>query len=265
MPDRPGLEYFMSHEESPYGSDLRDARTGEILFRNTADDDTGRGLAADIDSLYRGSEMWSSAEKKVYNVDGTAIAEPEKWIPQNFRIYWDGDLYDELLGNGRIGLAPGADGREMMQQGNMQRPNFGQRGNGMGQRGNRMGRGGHGPQMQQRQQRSYIAKWNGNGVDEIYNFSDYGNSTSCNGTKATPCLQADLFGDWREEIIFYDSKDKSHLNIFTTIIPTAYRVPTLMHDHVYRMGIAWQNVAYNQPPHLSYYLPDIVKLKKVVK
>ena len=29
-----------------------------------------------------------------------------------------------------------------------------------------------------------------------------------------------------------------------------------MHDHTYRMGICWQNVAYNQPPHLGYYLPD---------
>ena len=31
-----------------------------------------------------------------------------------------------------------------------------------------------------------------------------------------------------------------------------------MHDHTYRMGVAWQNVAYNQPPHIGYYLPDSV-------
>jgi hypothetical protein len=24
------------------------------------------------------------------------------------------------------------------------------------------------------------------------------------------------------------------------------------------MGVAWQNCAYNQPPHLGYYLPDFV-------
>ena len=30
-----------------------------------------------------------------------------------------------------------------------------------------------------------------------------------------------------------------------------------MSDHLYRMSIVWQNVAYNQPPHLSYYLPDL--------
>ena len=114
-------------------------------------------------------------------------------------------------------------------------------------------------QGQQRPQRYYVAKWNGNGTDDIFPFSDYGNSASCNGTKATPCLQADLFGDWREEIILYDASDRSHLNIFTTNIPTQYRVPTLMHDHIYRMGVVWQNVSYNQPPHLGYYLPDLFK------
>jgi rhamnogalacturonan endolyase len=24
------------------------------------------------------------------------------------------------------------------------------------------------------------------------------------------------------------------------------------------MGICWQNTAYNQPPHLGYYLPDYI-------
>ena len=78
-----------------------------------------------------------------------------------------------------------------------------------------------------------------------------GNTTSCNWTKATPNLQADIFGDWREELIFWDKNDASHLNIFTTNIPTDYRVVTLMHDHIYRMGVAWQNVSYNQPPHVK--------------
>ena len=80
---------------------------------------------------------------------------------------------------------------------------------------------------------------------------EMGNTTSCNWTKATPNLQADIFGDWREELIFWDKNDASHLNIFTTNIPTDYRVVTLMHDHIYRMGVAWQNVSYNQPPHVK--------------
>ena len=90
-------------------------------------------------------------------------------------------------------------------------------------------------------------------------FSNLGNSQTCNTTKATPNLIADIFGDWREEIIMWDLNDGCTLNIFTTNEPTEYRVPTLMHDHVYRMGIAWQNVAYNQPAHVGYYLPDYVQ------
>ena len=271
-PDRPGLEYYMVLETKPYGSNMRDAKTGEILFRQYDKQDTGRGIAADIDSSHRGFEMWCSAEKKVFDVNGNVIAETEGWTPQNFRIYWDGDLQDELIGNGGRNTKPGTWGND---NGDRQRNRgqFGQRGQRMrGQdrgRGDRMGRDSVRQQMQQmqwqqRRQDYYIAKWNGNGVDHVKingkeNLSDYGNSASCNGTKSTPCLQADLFGDWREEIILYDASDRSHLNIFTTSIPTDYRVVTPMHDHIYRMSICWQNVSYNQPPHLSYYLPDQFK------
>ena len=271
-PDRPGLEYYMVLETKPYGSNMRDAKTGEILFRQYDKQDTGRGITADIDSSHRGFEMWCSAEKKVFDVKGNVIAETEGWTPQNFRIYWDGDLQDELIGNGGRNTKPGTWGND---NGDRQRNRgqFGQRGQRMrGQdrgRGDRMGRDSVRQQMQQmqwqqRRQDYYIAKWNGNGVDHVKingkeNLSDYGNSASCNGTKSTPCLQADLFGDWREEIILYDASDRSHLNIFTTSIPTDYRVVTPMHDHIYRMSICWQNVSYNQPPHLSYYLPDQFK------
>ena len=108
----------------------------------------------------------------------------------------------------------------------------------------------------------FLEKWNGNGFSRMYiagkNVYQHGTSVSINSTKGNPCLQADIFGDWREEMIFYDGSNPSVLNIFTTNIPTSYRVVTLMHDHVYRMGVCWQNTAYNQPPHLGYYLPDYI-------
>lgn len=78
---------------------------------------------------------------------------------------------------------------------------------------------------------------------------------SNNHTKGTPSLQADLFGDWREEVV-WRTTDSTALRIYTTTDVTDYRLPTLMHDPVYRLGIAWQNVAYNQPPHTSYYLGE---------
>ena len=65
-------------------------------------------------------------------------------------------------------------------------------------------------------------------------------------------LSADILGDWREEIVLCDAEDPSKLHIYTTTIPTEHRLYTLMHDPMYRLGIAWQNVGYNQPPHLGF-------------
>ncbi|MFB8377054.1 rhamnogalacturonan lyase [Paenibacillus taichungensis] len=79
--------------------------------------------------------------------------------------------------------------------------------------------------------------------------------SSNNGTKSTPNLQADLFGDWREEVV-WRTNDSSALRIYTTTAITDNRIYTLMHDPVYRLGVAWQNVAYNQPPHTGFYLGD---------
>ncbi len=236
-PDRPGLEYFMVHEAYPYGSDLRDAKTGEILLRTYDKDDTGRGLAADIDAKHRGYELWSADTRYVRDIHGKSISAIDdsedvrsnekktfksvsKMPAMNFRIYWDGDLQEELLANGRPPHFP-----------------------------------------------PYLQKWNGKEAVALplsngKQLYEMGHSVSNNWSKATPNLQADLFGDWREELIFWDESDASHLNIFTTNEPTQYRVPTLMHDHVYRMGVAWQNVGYNQPPHLGYYLPDHAEKEK---
>jgi rhamnogalacturonan endolyase len=78
---------------------------------------------------------------------------------------------------------------------------------------------------------------------------------SDNSTKGNPSLQADILGDWREEAI-WRTADSSALRIYTTTAITEYRIPALMHDPVYRLGVAAENVAYNQPPHTSYYLGE---------
>jgi len=78
---------------------------------------------------------------------------------------------------------------------------------------------------------------------------------SNNYTKGNPCLQADILGDWHEEVIFRHS-NSSALRMYLTKSGTYTRMYTLMHDPVYRLGIAWQNVAYNQPPHTGFYFGD---------
>ncbi|OAX45311.1 rhamnogalacturonan lyase [Paenibacillus sp. AD87] len=113
--------------------------------------------------------------------------------------------------------------------------------------------------------------WDGDLLRELLDSNridkwDYANSktvnlltasgvSSNNGTKSTPNLQADLFGDWREEVV-WRTNDSSALRIYTTTAVTDKRIYTLMHDPVYRLGVAWQNVAYNQPPHTGFYLGD---------
>ena len=76
---------------------------------------------------------------------------------------------------------------------------------------------------------------------------------TCNTTKGTPCLSADIFGDWREELIVRAADSKS-IRIYCTPYDTDYRITTLMHDPQYRVQVSAQQTAYNQPPHPSFYL-----------
>jgi len=86
---------------------------------------------------------------------------------------------------------------------------------------------------------------------------DY-NCVRNNWSKSNPCLCADILGDWREELIAR-TRDNKELRIFTTTIPADRRFYTLMHDPIYRLSVAWQNVAYNQPTQPGFYFGEGVK------
>lgn len=103
---------------------------------------------------------------------------------------------------------------------------------------------------------AFIDKWDHiNGTTtRLLDGGDYDCVTN-NGTKANPCLCADILGDWREEVI-WRTADGKYLRIFTTTIPTDRRHYTLMNDPTYRLGVAWQNVAYNQPAHPGFYVGE---------
>ena len=81
---------------------------------------------------------------------------------------------------------------------------------------------------------------------------------SNNGTKANPGIQADIFGDWREEVIVR-TNCHNYMRIYTTNIPTDFVIYTLMHDPAYRLQVNAQNSTYNQPPHLSFYLGEDIR------
>ncbi len=101
---------------------------------------------------------------------------------------------------------------------------------------------------------AFIDKWDyrGGTTTRLLDGAAYDCVTN-NGTKANPCLCADILGDWREEVV-WRTADGKQLRIFTTTIPTQRRQYTLMHDPMYRLSVAWQNVAYNQPAQPGFYM-----------
>jgi hypothetical protein len=72
-----------------------------------------------------------------------------------------------------------------------------------------------------------------------------------NSTKNTPTLTADLLGDWREEVVWRETAGTA-LRVYTTTDVTTARIYTLMHDPTYRAQVAFENSAYNQPPHTGF-------------
>lgn len=230
--DSTDLYVFDVHEEkltTAHGSwDLHNARTGRIIWHGgSADADNGRGMAAAMTNM-RGYQFWSGDERYPRSaITGkTAI---QKSCSVNFRIYWDGSYLDQLFDGSYQYNRDKEDG--LWDQSAYANPT--------------------------------IQKWDGSSFTDVIKFNSktYNNAQTANYTKATPCLQADIIGDWREELIMWNKQDSAQIMLFTTWTSTQYAVPTLMHDHVYRMGIAWQNTAYNQPPHLGYFLPDYINGK----
>lgn len=83
-------------------------------------------------------------------------------------------------------------------------------------------------------------------------------SKTNNDTKGTPCFQGDILGDWREEYIMRDGDN--NIRIYSTDIPTEYRIYSLWYDHQYRNAMNWQMCGYNQPPHISFALSQFEDL-----
>jgi rhamnogalacturonan endolyase len=98
--------------------------------------------------------------------------------------------------------------------------------------------------------RSAVNKWNWQTGTEERLFE-----TGSRGGGRGPNIMGDFIGDWREELLM-TAPDGRALRLYTTTIPTEYRIYTLMHDSQYRLAIAWQNVVYNKPPHPGFFLGE---------
>ncbi len=210
-----GKQETFSVKEEKKTEELRNPATGEILYRLTGGADNGRGVMANIDDEYA------------------------KTHPDALSLGWSVNftVAHDLKGADTVGK----------------------------------------PSTNSRMMTNHLVYWDGDLSREILDDNQLGKydatngwtirfyddgrgyipGSSNNGTKQNPSLTADVWGDWREEIIMPVGKGEGEtpcLRVMTTAIPTTYRLTTLMHDCQYRLGIAWQNVAYNQPPHTSYYI-----------
>ncbi|WP_308193846.1 fibronectin type III domain-containing protein [Microbacterium sp. SS28] len=224
VPSNPGYEVFAAHEEmhgsGNRGATMRDAATGAILWDIPATRDTGRAASGDIDPRHEGAEGW-------------AIGGDASWnSPVGQLKSSTGELIAEKIPAANfLAWFDGDPLREIVD---------------------------HSWNAATSQGTPTIAKWNWETEESEVILSDAG-ARSNNGTKGTPNLQADLFGDWREEIA-WRSADSSELRIYSTTDETDLRIRTLMHDPVYRLSVAWQNTAYNQPPQTSFFLGDGMEL-----
>ena len=187
-----GHEIFACNEDRP-DNNYRDATTSKIYYRKTSSNDDGRSNCGNFSNNYPGCLGSSGHDLPVSTVTNDHVG-LETNISVNFRIYWDGDLCEELF-----------DG--------------------------------------------IITKY---GAGQSWTLP--GGLTN-NSTKATPCYQGDILGDWREEVIMRTSDNK--FRIYTTTIPTEWRNYTLWHDMQYRQAMVWQMCGYNQPPHASYFLGEL--------
>jgi len=216
-PYRKGLEFYGCLEEKPnWGSNYRNATTSEVYYKHTNPDgegksgDDGRCLMGNLSNNYPGSIGRSvgsgiiSAVKDIQLVDtATANSSAQNalyWSHLNYRIFWDGDLRDEILdspGNARDAAVYDYESGRLF-------------------------------------------------TSEECNLN--------NDSKNNPCFQGDIIGDWREEIVV---RCGTNIRVFTTGIATEHTMPCLWYDHEYRQAMVWQMMAYNQPPHVSYFVGEM--------
>ena len=210
-PYRKYAEQFICNETQP-ACTYYNATTGEIYYRLKSTSDDGRALCANFSNDFVGSIGRSTQTGIVSTVKDLVVANAPGgtndalfWSHLNQRIYWDGDLCDEVYDS------PGSanEGRA-----------------------------------------AAIYKYPSG---RLFNSDD---CLTINGTKNNACAIADIFGDWREEVVMRTS-DNKNIRIFTTPHATTYRIPTLWSDHQYRNAMVTQPIGYNQPPHKSYFLGEL--------
>ncbi|MDO5397362.1 MAG: stalk domain-containing protein [bacterium] len=218
-----------------WGHVFQDAKTGRAIQIVNGTKDTGRGMIANIgygDSYY---VMWGAAGTGYQDDKGTKL--PDLGLSMNGRIYWDGDLQDELQdhrGAGKeIVISKYNDttkkGEDLFVPADTHSINS--------TKGNTCGQG------------DMIGDWREEFVTYVIKDSQSADE------KMT------IKGNFDKDVEVTVSKTvyQYALRIYTTNIPTEYNFYTLAHDDVYRNTSGTYNNCYNQPPHISWYMNDKIE------
>lgn len=220
-PYRKGLEFFGCLENGPYyGSNYRNATTSEVYYKKTSTGDDGRALMGNFRGDIPGSQGKSASMGDWVNSLKDVTITGSEYMSVDNR----GSITDPAKWNQHINFRVYWDGdlcSEILDSG----------GSGGGD--------------------ASLTKVGTEYGSRMMNLSGRTNNSSKNNA----CFVGDIIGDWREEVIM--RVDESTIRVHTTTYSTDYSMPTLWNDHQYRQAMVWQMMAYNQPPHLSYFLGEL--------
>ena len=224
-PWRKGLEFFGCLEDGPYyGFNYRNATTGEVYYKHTSTGDDGRAIAGNFSNNYPGSLGRSSSWI------GLMSLTTDELIPDLADVITTNSNGNQVATNNFI--AWGDCNFRIYWDGDLCSE----------------------VQDAAGSENGYLTVIKP-GVGRFFNFTgDITNTQSNNSTKHNSCFQGDLIGDWREEVV--GRVDANTVRVYTTGIYSSYSFPCLWFDHQYRQAMVWQMHAYNQPPHLSFFLGE---------
>ncbi len=218
-----------------WGIVLQDAKTGKAIQVYNGTKDTGRGLIANIgygDSWY---VMWGAGGTGYHDNKGNAL--DNLGLSMNGRIYWDGDLQDELQDHKGAGKEISIQKWDDAQKKSI--PLFEPEGSHSinSTKGNTNG------------QADLFGDWR----EEFVSYVTTGEDSKTETLTVKGSFDKDI------DVEVTKTKYQYALRVYTTTIPTKYNFYTLAHDDVYRNTSGAYNNCYNQPPHISWYMNDHIE------
>jgi len=217
--------------EQVWGTVLQDAKTGRFIQVYNGTKDTGRGMIGNIGYKDKYYVMWGAAGTGYHDNEGNAI---NLSLSMNGRIYWDGDLQDELQDHRGAGqeIVISKFNDTNLKNEDLFVPEGSHSVNST--KGNTTGQG------------DMIGDWR----EEFVSYIVTGEEKEEFKTTIKGSFDKDV------EVTVSKSKYTYALRVYTTNIPTQYNFYTLAHDDVYRNSSGAYNNCYNQPPHISWYMND---------